>query len=34
VYNEFKNVATQIVREEQFLPFTSTTTGAAAASVD
>lgn len=34
VYNEFKNVATQIVREEQFLPFTSTTKGAAAASVD
>lgn len=34
VYNEFKNVATQIVREEQFLPFTSTTTGAAASSVD
>jgi F-type H+-transporting ATPase subunit gamma len=34
VYNEFKNVATQIVREEQFLPFTSATTGAAAASVD
>ena len=34
VYNEFKNVATQIVREEQFLPFTSTTTGAASASVD
>jgi len=25
VYNEFKNVATQIVREEQFLPFTSQT---------
>ena len=34
VYNEFKNVATQIVREEQFLPFTSNTSGAASASVD
>jgi len=34
VYNEFKNVATQIVREEQFLPFTSTTSGSVAASVD
>jgi F-type H+-transporting ATPase subunit gamma len=34
VYNEFKNVATQIVREEQFLPFTSATSGSVSSGVD
>ncbi len=34
VYNEFKNVATQIVREEQFLPFSSKTSANAGSSVD
>jgi len=34
VYNEFKNVATQIVREEQFLPFVTNQEKAASSSVD
>jgi len=33
-YNEFKNVATQIVREEQLLPFTSQNSGNAGSNVD
>lgn len=35
VYNEFKNVATQIIREEQYLPFQSNqSSGGAASSTD
>lgn len=34
VYNEFKNVATQIIRSEQLLPFTADQTSAGGSSVD
>jgi len=34
VYNEFKNVATQVLREESFLPFSSNETNAAGTSTD